>query len=313
MQRTSEEELDTTLRVGFIGTGNIGNPIARQVQVAGFDLVVCDVRREAARNLLEGGADFGETPAEVAKRSDLVLSSLPGPRELATVIEGEDGLLAGARPGLVHVDLSTISLGAARRAREIEGAAGVHFVDSPVSGGKWAAEKGTLTLMVSGERPAYERATPVLEAIGRNVFFLGEAAGTGTLFKLINNQVFLCAGQALQEGLVLGARAGLELRQLIEVLRASSAGMYCGLAGPTLARSWDASAFDLALAEKDVALALDSARELGVPMPTTTAAHQTYADALEDGLGAKFFIATLAALERRAGIEIPPVDIDSGG
>lgn len=292
-------------KLGFIGTGNIGNPMARTLQRADFDLTVCDLLHEAAQNLVDAGAHFAATPREVAERADIVLTSLPAPPQLDAVLSGPDGLLEGARAGLVHIDLSTMSLPAARAAREREAAVGAHFIDAPVSGGKWAAEKGELTLMVSGERSAFEAVEPVLETLGKNVFYLGEEAGTGTLFKLINNQIFLCAGQLCQEGLVLGAKAGLDLDRLLEVLKVSSAGMFCGLAGITMARSWEESSYDLALAEKDVRLALESAQDLGVPMPATAASHQTYADALADGLGEKFFIATLAALEERAGAKVP--------
>ncbi len=299
--------------VGFIGLGKIGHPMAEQVQQGGFELCVCDVNEAAAADLVEQGAHFVATPSEVAARCDVVLTSLPGPSELETVVAGPSGLLEGSREGLVHCDLSTISLAAARAMREREAAAGIHFIDSPVSGGVWAARKGALALMVSGAREAYDVAHPVLDTLAKQIFYLGEEAGTGTLFKLINNAVFLSAGQALQEGLVLGAKAGVDMQDLAKVLQASSAGMYCGLLGPMLARAWDQSAFDLRLAHKDVGLAIETAEDLGVPLQLTRAAFATYGDAMQDDLGEKFFIATLAALERRADTEVPKTELSKDG
>lgn len=298
-------------RVGFIGTGNIGSPMAHRILGAGHELRVCDRRQEAAASLLAVGARWEATPGGAAGASDVVFTSLPGPAELEAVVRGDDGLVAGAGPGLVHVDLSTISLASARALRELEGAAGLHFLDCPVSGGAVLAERGALTLMASGEKHAFERVEPVLQALGKRIFYLGDGAGTGTLCKLINNAIFLCAGQLALEGMVLGAKAGLDPTQLLALLEVSSAAMYTGMVPATLARNFEAEGFSLALAEKDIALALDTARRLGVPMPTTAAAHQTYLRGVAGGLGEKLFTATLETLEAAAGTRVPARPVSS--
>jgi 3-hydroxyisobutyrate dehydrogenase-like beta-hydroxyacid dehydrogenase len=290
--------------IGFIGTGTIGGPMARRLLETGFALVVHDLRAEALHPLVEAGARTAASPCEVAGRCRVVLTSLPGPAQVESVVCGEGGLLAGARRGDVHVDLSTNSWAMVRRLAEVEARAGVDLVDAPVSGGAAGAAQGTLTVMASGSRTAFDRVEPLLHSLGRNVFHLGDS-GAGTLVKLANNAVFLCAGLLAQEVFVLAAKAGLEPARLLEVLRTGSAGMYLGLAELFLRRGFEAPIFQLALAEKDVALALDSARELAVPMPVTSAAHQTYVRALAQGLGSQAFFATLRAVESAAGVEVP--------
>jgi 3-hydroxyisobutyrate dehydrogenase-like beta-hydroxyacid dehydrogenase len=290
--------------IGFIGTGTIGAPMAKRLLGAGHALVACDKNESALTGVLEAGAMRADSPREVASRCSVVFSSLPGPPEIAEVVEGEQGLLAGASPGCVHVDLSTSSFAAVRRLQEVEARAGVILVDAPVSGGRAAAEQGALTVMASGERAAFERVEPLLGAFGSNVFHLGES-GTGTLVKLVNNAIFLCAGLVAQEGFVLGAKAGLDPARLLEVLRKSSGGMYAGLAELTLRRGFDDVFFSLALAEKDVSLALESARQLDVPVHVIQAAHGIYARAAERGLGGKVFFATLQELEEEAGTQVP--------
>jgi len=290
--------------IGFIGTGSMGGAMARRLQGAGHALCVCDLRPEATRALADVGAEVVATPREVAKRCRIVMTSLPGPPQIEAVVAGADGLLAEARAGDVHLDLSTSSWEMVQRIAAQEARAGVHYLDAPVSGGTIGAAQGTLTVMASGDADALARVEPLLRAFARHVFALG-APGTGTLVKLINNAIFLCAGLLAQEGFVLGARAGLDPRRLLEILKLSSGGMYAGLVETTLARDFERAFFSLALAEKDVSLALESARDLGVPMPVTRAAHDTYRRAVEQGLGAQVFFATLQAIERAAGVEVP--------
>lgn len=291
--------------IGFIGTGTIGAPMAKRLLDAGHVLVVCDRVEAAAAPLVAAGAKRAATPREVAAACRIVFTSLPGPAEVAEVAAGRDGLLEGARPGDVHVDLSTSAWDAVRALAEREAAAGVHLVDAPVSGGAMGAALGTLTVMASGDAHAFERARPLLGAFGKNVFYLG-ASGNGTLTKLVNNAIFLCGGLLVQETFALAAKAGLDTERLLEVVQKSSGAAYAGLAKLLLGRGFDDAFFQLALAEKDVALALDSARSLGVPMPVVDAAHGTYARALAMGLGGKLFAATLLAIEDAAGVAVRP-------
>jgi 3-hydroxyisobutyrate dehydrogenase-like beta-hydroxyacid dehydrogenase len=297
--------------IGFIGTGTIGAPMARRLVEAGHALVVCDRNPAATEPLVAAGASRAADPREVATRCRVVLTSLPGPADVAEVAAGRDGLLTGARAGDVHVDLSTSAWDAVRALAEREAAAGVHLVDAPVSGGAIGATQGTLTVMASGERSAFERAEPLLGAFGRNVFYLG-ASGNGTLTKLVNNAIFLCGGLLVQETFAMAAKAGLDPSRLLDVVQKSSGAVYANLAKLLLSHRFDDPFFQLALAEKDVALALASAKDLGAPMPVIEAAHATYARALAMGLGPKLFAATLLAVEDAAGVTVPDLSPAGG-
>ena len=298
-------------RIGFIGTGNIGNPMARNLIAAGHQLVVFDLRPEAMENLLELGAESAESCADVASRCAVVLTSLPGPPEIEAAITSADGILAGASRGDVHVDLSSNSITTVRRLAQLEADAGVSYIDAPVTGGVPGAEAGSLTVLGSGDAEAFERVRPLLDAIGENIFHLGEA-GSGCLFKLLNNVIILCGNQIVQEALVLGAKAGLDPEDMVEKLRLGTARPYVGLAPYLIGKRFDNPSFTLRLAEKDVSLALEAARANHVPMPVANAAHQTYLRALSQGLGEQSFLATLSALEAAAGHEIPTVEIEGG-
>lgn len=291
--------------VGMIGTGTMGSAMAKRLLEVGHDVVVHDARPEAAAALIAAKATWAETPAEVGERCRIVLSSLPGPAEVEAVCTGERGLFARARPGDIHVGLSTVSVHFARAIATKSAARGLRYLDAPVSGGAMGISAGTLTVMASGDSSALAEAKAVLTAFSGRIFDLGPEPGMGSLAKLVNNAIFLCSGLIHQEAVVLAAKAGMDPIQLDEVLGASSARLYLGLEKLTLSRKWDDPFFTLALAEKDVALALESARALAVPMPVTAAAHQHYLRGVASGLGSKLCLATLAVIESAAGVEVP--------
>jgi 3-hydroxyisobutyrate dehydrogenase-like beta-hydroxyacid dehydrogenase len=287
--------------VGFVGVGNMGGRMVERLLAAGHEVVVHDARRPAAGALEAAGARWADGPAAVADAARVVFLSLPGPAEVDAVVHA---LLPAARPGDVLVDLSTNALGTVRRLHAEAAAVGVEYLDAPVSGGPPAAEAGTLSVMVGGSAAAYDAVRPLLACLGTKLFHLGEP-GAGTLVKLVNNAVFLCGSLLFQEGLVLAAKAGMDPETLVSVLQGASAAPYTGMAKGLLARRFEPALFTLSLAEKDVALALESARTLGVPMPVSAAAHQSYVEAVAAGLGDQNFFATLQAIEQRAGVKVP--------
>lgn len=290
-------------RLGFVGTGTMGNPIAVRLLDAGHELVVADAQRAATANLEARGARRVATPREVAQQCAVVFSSLPGPAQVRAIVEGSDGLLAAQRAGLVHVDLSTSSFAAVQSLCALEADAGAVLIDAPVSGGAHGAASGTLAVMASGERKAYDAVRPLFEAFASNVFYLGES-GRGTIAKLVNNLIFLAGALVVQEGFVLAAKAGLGARELLPIIDASSAKLYSGMAPLFFARNFEMSLFKLGIAEKDVALALESARELAAPLPLCEAAGTTYRHAVEEGRAEQVFFATLQTLERAANTEV---------
>lgn len=289
--------------VGFIGTGTMGNPIAGRLLAAGHALVVFDAVPAAAANLVERGARRAASPRAVAAECPVVFTSLPGPAEVHAVVEGADGLLAPGATGLVHVDLSTSSYEAVQALHATEAAAGIALIDAPVSGGAHGAAQGTLSVMASGDRSAYDAVRPLFDAFAANVFYLG-APGRGTIAKLVNNLIFLSGALLVQEGFVLAAKAGLGARELLEIVNASSAKLYAGMAPLFFGRNFDMTLFKLGIAEKDIALALVSARELGAPLPLAEAAGETYRRAVEEGRADKVFFATLETLERAANTTV---------
>jgi 3-hydroxyisobutyrate dehydrogenase-like beta-hydroxyacid dehydrogenase len=294
---------DTT--IGVVGTGTMGAAMVRRLLQAGHDVAVHDARESAAAALRDAGAAWVPSAPELAARCRVVITSLPGPAEVEAVA---DELARGAQAGDVHVGHSTVSIESARRTARIAQAAGQRFVDAPVSGGSMGVDAGTLAVLASGDADAIAVARPFLDAYAGRVFELGDEPGMGTLAKLVNNAIFLCSGLVHQEAVVLATKAGMGASTLDDVLAASSASMYLGMAKPTLARAFDNAFFTLGLAEKDVALALESARSHAVPMPVTAAAHQHYVRARAAGLGDKVFFATLAAIEAAADTQVPPRD-----
>lgn len=294
-------------RVTFVGVGTMGGPMARRVLDAGHELVVVDRDRAVATELEQAGAIWRDTVAEAATGAEVVLLSLPGPRQVEDVLVGEGGLLDAVGEGATIVDHTTNSLETVRRMAARCEARGVGFVDAPVSGGKSGASAGTLAVMVGGHDAHVERARPVLETFGDPVIHFG-ATGTGTTVKLVNNQVFLCGEIIFQEGLVLAAKAGIDPAQLVALLdRTGAGGAHVRNGDRVIGREFDGPGFALALAEKDVALALAAGRELSVPMPASAQAHQVFVEALAAGMGERRSFATLAMVERAADHEVPLV------
>ena len=168
------------MKIGFIGTGNMGNPMAANLIKAGHQLTVHDLRREAATNLLEMGANWADSPKEAVPGNEMVLTSLPVPRDVEAVVLGENGILEGAIKGQVFFDLSTNSPTMIRRLHDECADKGVTLLDSPVSGGTYGAAAGTLAVMVGGDKPTFEKFKPTLEAIGNHVVYCG-AIGNGSV------------------------------------------------------------------------------------------------------------------------------------
>lgn len=300
MSRAGEPQL------GFVGTGTMGRPMAGHLLAAGHRLRVFDRAPAASAPLVEAGAELAASPAAAADGADVVFCSLPGPAEVREVVTGADGVLAAGRPPAVLVDLSTNAVDVVRELRERCAAAGVAFVDAPVSGGLARAEAGTLSVLVGGDDEDLEKVRPLLGCLGEQVFHVGPS-GSGTVAKLVNNQLFLGAAALVQEAYLLASAAGLDPSDLHGVLKASSAGPYVALAPLLLGRAFDDVTFRLDIAAKDLDLAATTARDLGVDAPVTAAAARLYADAVEAGLGGQVFHATLRQLERRAGVEVPPL------
>ena len=296
------------MKIGFIGLGTMGGGMAANVLRAGYELVVHDIRRDAATPLLENGASWADTPAELAAECDVVLTSLPGPREVEAVALGDGGVLDGMRAGGVYIDMSTSSPTLIRSIAERFAGKGASVLDAPVSGGPVGARTGRLAVMVGGDRDVYERVKPALDAIGDRVGYIG-GVGSGSIAKLMHN----CIGYGLQtivaECLTLGVKAGVDAAPLFEAICNGSVGRGSTFANTYpntyLAGNFDPPSFALRLAHKDVGLALELAREYGVPMSVGSIAYQEMTAALNRGWADKDSrIAMLLQEERAGGVEV---------
>jgi 3-hydroxyisobutyrate dehydrogenase len=295
------------MRIGFIGLGNMGGPMALNLIKAGHTLIVNDVRREAAGPHLERGATWADSPRAVAQASELILTSLPGPREVEAVALGPDGIIHGAVPGSVYADLSTGSPTVMRALHAAFKARGVHVLDAPVSGGVWGAQRGTLQVMVGGDESIYREVQDVLRGIGDKVGYMGPI-GAGTIAKLVHNMVSIATRSILAEGFTLGVKAGVAPEAILEAIRGASFGQ-----GLTLSQmipnvifkgDFDTVRFACKLARKDIGLATALAREYDVPMPMSTVAEQIMVEALARGWGERDSTVPWVLQEEAAGVQV---------
>lgn len=294
-------------QTGFIGLGTIGGPMAARIAQSGQPLRVLDLEPAAVGRLVAVGASEAADITDLATSCETIFLSLPGPPQIEDVVLGSAGLLASTDGTLkTIVDLSTNSVSLNRQIAASASAKGIAYLDAPVSGGKIAAEKGSLAVMVGGDETAYNAAEHLIRCFGEHLFYMG-ASGAGTLTKLVNNQIFLCASVLIQEGFVMGAKAGMDPTDLLKVIKKSSAGTLMERAPLVLSRKFDMDLFSLAIAAKDVGVALKSAEDVGATMPMTAAAHEIYEEAMAQGLANEDFFATVKVLERAAGCELPPL------
>ena len=293
------------MKLGFIGTGNMGNPMAANLIKAGHQVTVHDLRREAATNLLEMGAEWADSPREAVPGNEAVLTSLPVPRDVEAVVLGENGILEGAASGAVVFDLSTNSPTVVRRLNQVCAERGVALLDSPVSGGVYGAAAGTLAVMVGGDQSVFDRFEGVLGAIGSHVVYCGPV-GNGSVCKICNNLMSMGTGVLLAEALTLGVKAGVDLPILADVI-ANSSGSSRRLTEKFprfLFQGNFEPGFATALAAKDVRLATDLGREYGVPMDLSNLVDQRHVEAMFRGWGPEDSDAVARIQEEKAGVQL---------
>jgi 3-hydroxyisobutyrate dehydrogenase len=294
------------MKIGFIGLGAMGAPMAARLQRAGHDLRLHDSRQEAARELLAAGANWAERPAEAARDAELVFTCLPGPREVEAVALGEGGLLDAMQAGSAWFDLSTNSPDVVRRLGEIFAARGVDLLDAPISGGPNGAASGRLALWVGGQPAAYERHLGVLKSIGDEPMYIGPL-GAGSVAKLAHNCANFGVQLLLAEVFTLGVKAGVEPLVLFKALRQGTAGRsrtFDRLAEQFLPGVYDPPAFALRLAAKDMGLVMELAREFKVPMPFAELAMRAMSEAVMRGWGERDARIALTLQEERAGVSV---------
>jgi 3-hydroxyisobutyrate dehydrogenase-like beta-hydroxyacid dehydrogenase len=252
--------------VGVIGLGLMGRPMAQNLLGAGFPLVVWNRSSGKDEELVRKGARRGKSPRDVAAQVDLLLTIVSDPPALEEILWGANGALDGLRPGSTLIDSSTVSPALARHVAAACGERQVEFLDAPVTGGTWGAEKGELVFMVGGKREVLDRVEPVLAAMGKKFFHLGPN-GSGQAVKLGMNLILALEVDALAEALALVTRAGVPGEKLVEVLDVKA---------PLILGGNFAPSFPLRLMHKDMGLALELAKQVGVELPAAAAAYATY-------------------------------------
>jgi len=292
------------MKVGFIGVGNMGNPMAANLQKAGHALQVHDIKREAAQNLLDAGATWVNSPKEAATDVDYVFLSLPMPADVERVVLSENGVLTAMKSGGIIVDMSTNSPTTVRGLAEKTKTKGITFIDAPVSGGVRGARNATLAIMAGGDKAAYDKCEPLLKAMGANVFYCGDI-GAGNVVKLVNNMLAFIHMMGAAEAVVLGKKAGVDPNILWQAVKASSGGSFVWDSGTrAVLRDKLAPTFTIDLASKDISLATKLAEEFGVPLTMGKAAEGLIRGYQTGGYAKEDVLATIKELEKQAGVTV---------
>jgi len=291
-----------TVAAGFIGLGNMGNPMAMNVLKAGFALTVYDKNPRVMENLVQAGARGAASPRQVLENCEVLLTSLPGSPEVESLYLEAGGLVEQMKPGNVLVDLSSVLPSTPRKIEASAKARGVQFLEAPVSGGVTGARAGTLAIMTGGDAQVLERVRPVLKAMGPNIYHVG-AAGAGNTIKAINNMMASVNALAMMEGYVLGLKAGLDPMMIHDVVKDSS-GNSNALARVTRAlipRNFEPR-FKVALMNKDLETFNTIAKELHVPVSFANVAQRYQQAALAAGLGEMDTSVIFTLIEKLAAI-----------
>jgi 3-hydroxyisobutyrate dehydrogenase-like beta-hydroxyacid dehydrogenase len=298
------------MKIGFIGTGNIGAPIAGQLLRAGHQLLVHDIRRAAAEPLLASGAEWSEKPATLAAQCEIVATCLPGPKEMEAVCLGPAGLVTHFQPRALYIDHTTNAPSLARRVHAELAAKNVAMLDAPVSGGMEGAQTRDLLVMAGGDNAAFERARPLLEAIAKRIIHTG-GIGTGSIAKIMHNCASFTLDMLMAECWTTGVKAGIDAATIVEVFNEAALGQMMSLKvrlPATYLRGDFAPHFSLALARKDLGLAMDLARETKTPMRLAALCEQELIEAVGRGwAGYDASIALILQEERaQAEVRLPP-------
>lgn len=291
-------------RIGFIGLGVMGKPMAMNLLKAGYPLTVWNRTRSKMEDLVKMGAAPGESPKDVAEKSDVVITMVTDSAAVEAVILGPSGVIEGVRPSMIVIDMSTISPSVTRRIAEKLKEKGVEMLDAPVSGGDIGAKQGTLSIMVGGSEEVFKECLPIFEVLGKRITYMG-TNGMGQMTKLCNQVICALNIQAVCEGLMLGAKAGLDLEKLLSVVTAGAAGSWMlSNLGPKIIKRDFEPGFKMVHQLKDLRLALAQASELNVPLPGTALVNQMFKAVEAAGLGEKGTQAAIVAVEKLAGFKV---------
>jgi 2-hydroxy-3-oxopropionate reductase len=287
--------------VGFIGLGIMGRPMAKNLLKAGYPLVVHSRSKGPVDEIVKAGAKAGGSPREVAGACDVLITMLPNSPDVEQVALGKDGIIEGARKGLILADMSTISPIVSKKVGKALAAKGVEMLDAPVSGGEKGAVDGALSIMVGGDKAVFDRVLPIFQAMGKTITLLGPL-GFGGFTKLANQIIVAVNLTALAEALTLGKKAGLDRELLLTALAGGLANSKClEQKKPNYIAGTYNPGFKIDLHFKDLGLIMESARELGVPLPATAVVQELFNAMRVKGRGGLDHSGIITLLEDLAG------------
>lgn len=292
------------MRVGFIGLGLMGKPMAGHILKAGYPITIHNRSQAAVDDLVKLGAKVATSPRAVAMDSDVVITMLPDSPDVESVIDGPDGLLAGARAGLIHIDMSTILVTTTRRIAALEAEHGVTHVDAPVSGGDIGAKNATLTIMVGGDEYALLAVEPIFKVLGRRVTHIGPV-GSGQIAKACNQIMVAAQMVAMGELLVLAQKAGADPEKVVEAIKGGAAQCWTLDNKPQRLFAGNRTpGFKAAMQYKDLNIVMDMAKEYGVPLPSSAVNTQLFNTMLANGWGDQDNSAIIGVIEQLAQITL---------
>ena len=291
-------------RIGFLGMGAMGGPMARRLVQTGFSVTGYDVSAPRAAAAAKDGITIAKSPAAAAEAADVVMSSLPNPATVRAAYLGADGAVSAVRAGTILVDMSTIDPDTWRDVAGAAAARGAESLGAPVSGGPADAGSGRLVFLIGGAAAVIDRCRPVFEALGSEIHHLGPL-GAGHIVKLVNNVMSMCNVAVAAEAMVLGVRAGMDPQRLFEVLSTSGGRSHHFLKRfPNVLAGDFTPYFSIALSRKDLSLALKMAESLGLPMLATSTVHQIYEAAAAQGLDNLDIAGVTTLYEQWAGVKV---------
>ncbi|MGO9177241.1 MAG: NAD(P)-dependent oxidoreductase [Desulfobaccales bacterium] len=291
------------MKVAFIGLGTMGGPMALNVMKAGHDLIIHNRTRHKEELLAAHGAKRAASPREAALEAEMIITSLSDTPDVEEVVLGNNGIIHGARPGSVVVDMSTISPDATRKIEQVLRAKGIKMIDAPVSGGSEGAKQGTLAIMVGGDPEDVERVMPVLKAIGTKITHVGPI-GAGQLTKAINQTIVAGVYLGVAEGMVLGLKAGLDMDKVVEAIGEGAAGSWVLThRSKNMINNNYPLGFRVRLHQKDLGIALETAKKLGVTMLVAALMDQIETGIVARGYGDEDLSAVARTIREQSGID----------
>ena len=293
------------MKVGFIGVGAMGKPMAKNLIAAGYEVFVFDLIEANVKELETSGAKACSGNADLSGKADIIITSLPNAKIVETVMTGKGGVMENCRPGAIIMDMSSVAPSTSQAMAAAGEKLGLKYMDAPVSGGVNGAVAGTLTIMAGCDEETFKKVLPVLQVLGKNIYHVGKT-GAGDAIKIVNNLLLGANMAALAEALVLGIKLGLKAQTMKEVIQVSSGNSY--VLGAKFDKFIMADAFDTGFAidlqYKDLGLALEAAKDVSAPVPIASAAVQVFEMARAKGLNRKDISAVIKVWEDLTGVKI---------